>query len=346
MSLLTILLVVFLVLLVLGVGALWVLRIVIRRWLVNKVAAQDAARGGMAARITLMPTAQPWRQAGTEPLIDALTAAGYVEVGRFDVPEIQTMRLWAASHPDDGSTAAVYDHGTVPPFFDLVRVYDDYATCTVTTNPIHDPANVPPDCSCIADRTLSPASARVVLCDQPLREGVMRVDAGNFTTIFAELYARSIEHILTRNQPDAAKMRETGRRLAEVKGLPAPELDDAQMDLAVELHRVSRLAALQEAILDRFARSGEMEAGEWARLRDRVVVVHDLLGRVEAAEIARAEADRRASQPIIDAVLARELPPIDTFEQITAQLPQAQRLRLVGEVDHPLYAQIVVADAG
>lgn len=344
MSLLTILLVVFLVLLVLGVGALWVLRIVIRRWLMKKIAAQDAARGGMAARITLVPTAQPWRQAGTPGLVDALVAAGYVEVGRFDVPEIQTMRLWAGVHPQDGSTAAIYDHGTVPPFYDLVRVYDDYATCTVTTNPIHDPANVPPDCTCIADRTLSPESARVVLCDQPLREGVMRVDAANFTTIFAELYARAIEHILTKNQPDAAKMRETGRRMAEAQGLPAPELDDAQMDLAVELHRVSRLAALQEAILERFAGSGEVAATEWARLRDRVVVVHDLLGREEAAEIARAASDRRTSQPIIDAVLAEQLPPIDTFERITAQLPAPQRLRLVGEVDHPLYAQIVVAN--
>ena len=344
MSLLTILLVVFLVLLVLGVGALWVLRIVIRRWLTKKIAAQDAARGGMAARITLVPTAQSWRQAGTAPLVEALTAIGYAEVGRYDVPEIQTMRLWAGVHPEDGSTAAVYDHGTVPPFFDLVRVYDDYATCTVTTNPIHDPANVPPDCACIADRTLSPASARVVLCDQPLREGVMRVGAGNFTTIFAELYARSIEHILTKNQPDAAKMRETGRRVAEAQGLPAPELDDTQMDLAVELHRVSRLAALQEAILDRFADSGEIAASEWVRLRDRVVVVHDLLGREEAAEIARAAADRRAAQPVIDTVLAEQLPPIDTFERITAQLPASQRLRLVGEVDHPLYAQIVVAN--
>ena len=184
----------------------------------------------------------------------------------------------------------------------------------------------------------------VVLCDQPLREGVMRVDAANFTTIFAELYARAIEHILTKNQPDAAKMRETGRRMAEAQGLPAPELDDAQMDLAVELHRVSRLAALQEAILERFAGSGEVAATEWARLRDRVVVVHDLLGREEAAEIARAASDRRTSQPIIDAVLAEQLPPIDTFERITAQLPAPQRLRLVGEVDHPLYAQIVVAN--
>lgn len=344
MSLLTILLVVFLVLLVLGAAALWVLRIVIRRWLSRKIADEQQARRGMAARITLVPTAQPWRQPGTEALIDALTAVGYVEVGRYDVPEIQTMRLWAAAHPEDGSTAAIYDHGTVPPFFDLVRVYDDYATCTVTTNPIHDPANVPPDCSCIADRTLSPASARVVLCDQPLREGVMRVDAANFTTIFTELYARAIEHILTKNQPDAAKMRETGRRMAEAQGLPAPELDDAQMDLAVELHRVSRLAALQEAILERFAGSGEIAAAEWARLRDRVVVVHDLLGREEAAEIARAAADRRAAQPIIDTVLAEQLPPIDTFERITAQLPASQRLRLVGEVDHPLYAQIVVAN--
>ena len=43
-------------------------------------------------------------------------------------------------------------------------------------------------------------------------------------------------------------------------------------------------------------------------------------------------------------MLAKGLPPIDTYEQISEGLPLPQRLRLLGEVDHPLYAQVVVAN--
>jgi len=346
MSLLTILAIVFVALLVLVVVGLWALRLLARGWLARRIAAQAAAPGnGIAARITLVPTDRAWRQSGTEGLIDALRAAGFVEIDRYDVPEMHVMRLWGGMHPEDGIAAAVYDHGSVPPFYDLVRVYDDYGTSTITTNPVHDPSNLPPNCTCIADPTLTPASALVVLREQPARAGVIRVDARNFVDVFTELYARSIDHILGKGMPDAKKMREVGQRVAEATGVPMPELDDAQMDLAVELQRVSRLAALQEAIVDRFAKSGGVSADEWMRLRDRVMVVHDLLGREEAAEIARAAADRKGTQALVDAVLAKGLPPIDTYEQISESLPMPQRLRLLGEVDHPLYAQVVVANA-
>ncbi len=345
MSLLTTLAIVFVALLALVVLGLWLLRALARGWIARRLAAQAAAPGqGIAARITLVPTERPWRQPGTEALVEALRAAGFVEIDRYDVPEMHVMRLWGGAHPEDGIAAAVYDHGSVPPFYDLVRVYADYGTSTITTNPVHDPANLPPNCTCIADRTLAPASALVVLREQPARTDAIRVDARNFADVFTELYARSIDHILGKGMPDAKKMREVGQRMAEATGVPMPELDDAQMDLAVQLQRVSRLAALQEAVVDRFAQSGALAPEEWARLRDRVMVVHDLLGREEAAEIARAAADRKGSQALVDAVLARGLPPIDTYEQISERLPPPQRLRLLGEVDHPLYAQVVVAN--
>lgn len=343
MSFLTILAVVFVALLAVAGVAFWLLRSLARRWRSSRAPA-PAPGNGIAARITLVPTDRPWRQPGTEAVVEALRAAGFVEIDRYDVPEMHVMRLWGGAHPEDGVAAAVYDHGSVPPFYDLVRVYDDYGTCTITTNPVHDPSNLPPNCTCIADPTLAPASALVVLRDQPLRAAVVRVDARNFADVFTELYARSIDHILGKGMPDAKALRAIGQRMAEATGVPMPELDDGRMDLAVELQRVARLAALQEAIVDRFAQSGGVAPEEWMRLRDRVMVVHDLLGREEAAEIARAAADRKGTQALVDAVLAEGLPPIDTYERISERLPPPQRLRLLGEVDHPLYAQVVVAN--
>lgn len=326
---------------------LWVLlRYALPWWLARKIAAMAnlPQNPGIAARISLIPAAQNWQQPKTAGLIEQMSMQGFDEIGRFSVPEMPTMQLWAGHHPQDGVVAAIYDHGQMPSFFDLVRVYDDYATCTVTTNPIHDPENVPQGSVCIADSAMTPQTALEALRAQPVAGNVMPVDPGNFSPVFIELYARSIDHILSKKMPDADRMRRVGERVSEATGTPVPELDDRQMQWAVEMERSNRLSALQEAIIDRFLQSGQVEAREWERVRDHVIVVHDLLNREDAADLARMAADWESSGPAVASVLSRSLSPLDTFEQVAALLPETQRLRLLGEVDHPLYSQLYVAD--
>ncbi len=326
---------------------LWLLlRFALPWWLARKIAALAnlPQNPGIAARISLVPVGQGWQQPGTAGLVDQLLALGFDEVGRFSVPEMPTMQLWTGSHPQDGIAAAVYDHGQMPAFFDLVRVYDDHRTCTVSSNPIHDPDNVPHGNACIADPSMTPQAALETLRTQPLTGNVMTVDTGNFSPVFIELYARSIDHILSKNMPDADKMRQVGARVSEATGTPVPELDDKQMQWAVEMERSNRLSALQTAIIDRFLQTDEVDAREWERVRDRVVVVHDLLAREEAADLARMAADWEAAGPMVASVLSQSLSPLDTFEKIAAELPAPQRLRLLGEVDHPLYSQLYVAE--
>ena len=329
-----------------GMILLWLLlRFALPWWLARNIAAMGhlPQSPGIAARVSLVPAKQDWQQPKTAGLVDQLLTLGFNEVGRFSVPEMPTMQLWTGSHPHDGVAAAVYDHGQMPSFFDLVRVYEDYSTCTVSSNPIHDPQNIPYGSARIADPAVTPQAALDVLREQPLTGNVMIVDAGNFSPVFVELYARSIDHILTKNIPDADKMRSVGARVSEAIGTPVAELDDRQMQWAVEMERSNRLAALQQAIIDRFLQSGQVDAREWERVRDRVVVVHDLLSHEDAADLARMSADWEAAEPIASSALAALLSPLDTFERIADQLPEAHRLKLLGEVDHPLYAQLYVA---
>ena len=79
---------------------------------------------------------------------------------------------------------------------------------------------------------------------------------------------------------------------------------------------------------------------------DRKVDVAQLMSFIDsqyaAAGLARSNCDYSAIEPMVERVLAQELSPLDTFEKITAALPESQRLRLLGEVDHPLYAQLYV----
>ena len=329
-----------------AVVLLWLsLRLALPWWLARKMPAMGnlPQTSGIAARISLAPINEGWQQPRTSDVVDQMLALGFDEVGRFSVPEMPTMQLWAGTHPQSGLAAAVYNHGQMPVFFDLIRVYDDYTTCTVTTNSIHDPDNLPQGNVCVADPAMLPQAALDALREQPLTGNVMTIDAGNFAPVFIELYARSIDHALSKQMPDADTMRRVGARVSEATGAPVPELDDRQTQWAVEMERSNRLAALQQAIIDRFLQSGQVEAREWERVRDRVVVVHDLLNRIEAADLARMSADWEAAEPMAASVLAASLSPLDTFERLAGELPEAQRLMLLGEVDHPLYAQLYVA---
>lgn len=318
------------------------LRYALPWWLKRKLAALAAMpQTGIAARITLEPDATPFGRPETETAIALMRDSGFFEVGRYAVPEMPGMRLWAAHHPADGLAAAVYDHTTMPTFFDVVRVAEDHSTCTISSNPIHDPDNVPPGSRCIADPGLSPMQALAMMRSETHTTPQLRVDAGNFEPVFVELYARSIDHILGRGVPDADKMREVGERVAAATGEPMPQLDDRQMAMAVDMQRASRLAALEQAIIDRFLQSGQIEAREWERVRDQVSVVHDLLTREDAANLARSKADWDAAQPLVDAALAEPLSAFETFERVSDSLPAHQRVRVLGEVDHPLYAQIL-----
>ena len=322
----------------------FLLRFALPWWLKRKLTALESmASPGIAARITLVPDAGPFGRAETEAGIALMRDAGFFEVGRYAVPEMPGMRLWAAHHPGDGLAAAVYDHTTMPSFFDVVRVAEDHTTCTISSNPIHDPDNVPPGSRCIADPGLSPMQALAMMRSEVHTTPQLHVDAGNFEPVFVELYARSIDHILGRGAPDADKMREVGERVAAATGEPMPQLDDRSMAMAVDMERARRLAALEQAIIDRFLQSGQIDAREWERVRGQVSVVHDLLSREDAADLARSRTDWEAAQPLVDAALAQSLSPSETFDSVSGSLPPAQRVRILGEVDHPLYAQILIA---
>ncbi len=344
MTLLNVLIVVLATLIGLLVLLWLLLRFALPWWLKRKIEAMAAMpqNAGIAARISLVPTVKPWQKMQTAERIGQMLATGFEEIGRYAVPEMPGMQLWAGHHPQEGVAAVIYDHNVMPVFYDIVRTYADYSTCTVSTNPIHDPANVPPGSRCIADATLEPAAAFAALREQPHAGEPLPLHPENFEPVFLELYARSIDHILAKRMPDAEHMREVGERVSAATGQPVPQLDDAQMQFAVDLERQSRLAALQQAIVDRFLQSGQIDAREWERVRDRVVVVHDLLSREDAAGIARGDADGDTVDALVTAALAEPLSPFETFEKISAGLPAAQRARVLGEVDHPLYAQLVL----
>ena len=317
--------------------------VVLRRRRGTAAPRRERMEPGLAARIDLSPHTGDWHRPEAAGLAAQLRVLGFDEVGRFAVPQMAPMRLWAGTQGETGFAAVVYDHPEVPPFFDLVRAYMDGSSCTVTSSALHDPANLPPGNVCVADPGLTPEDAFDTLLAQPLAGSPLKVDAGNFIAVFTAQYARSMDYILSRPPPDAAKMQEVGRKMADLTGTPMPALDEGLMRHAVDLERQSRLAGLEQAIGARLVESGEVDAGTWRTLQPSALCVHDLLTAEEAAAlIVRGSADPGAARVAADAALALGLPPIDTAETMVAALSEGIRPKLLGEVDHPLYAQVYI----
>ena len=309
------------------------------RWKLGRqgLALARMGRQPVVARISLKRTSMPFQQAGTAAQVQAMEAQGYREAGVFDVPEMKGMRLWAGCHAADGTVAIVYDHAVLAPWFDLVRVYAD-ATDTVSTAIHHDPRHTPPGSTMTADRALDPASARALLVAVPPHGAPLRVEARDFVGLFVASYARTMDHILSLAAPVMADLDRVRESFGGPHGLSAP-----QEQLALDEVRQNRLAALEDALLDRFLESGQVSAHEWRALENRVVLVHERMDDADALALALSFSELDENEPRVARIAAaRAGMPLELFDEVNALLPESSAWRPRGTIDVPVRGGVYV----
>jgi hypothetical protein len=258
----------------------------VRRRILAAIAAGQSPETAIAPSIHFEPIDGDtrWQQSSTPAVFERFAALGYVGAGRFRVPEIAGMEVVFGTHPD-GTAAAVYDHATVPTFFDVVRMATDETSDYVTTTPFHDPAQTPPGVLAVADDSLSPEEAVDLLRGLRPTGTLLRATAQNVCALAAASYERQIAHILLMQSPTEDQMRAVGERVAAVTGSEAPVLDDEGLRFAAEIQRHLRERALVELIVQSFLRTNPIRAEEWERMRDHVVVIHDRMSPEEREEL-------------------------------------------------------------
>lgn len=271
---------------ILSVLAGFLLRWWIRRRILASVAAGESPETAIAPSIQFVPLDGDarWQQTSTPAVFERFVALGYVGAGRFRVPEIAGMEVVFGTHPD-GTAAAIYDHVSIPTFFDVVRMATDETSAYVTTTPLHDPAHTPPGVIVVADDSLSPEQAVDLLRGLRPTGTLLRATAENVCVLAAASYERQIAHILTTNAPSEERMRAVGERIAALTGSEAPVVDDEGLRFAARIHRSERERALIALIVQSFLRTNPLRADEWERMRDHIVVVHDRMSPEERDEI-------------------------------------------------------------
>jgi hypothetical protein len=313
------------------------------RWRIKRYAGSDAAKwaqigqAGVAARISLKPLDAPFHHPEqVERLIAEVQALGYREHARYSVPEMPTVQLWAGLHPEDGSGATVVDHAVMSPFFELCWVFgEDRHSFTVSTNPTHNPNNLRPGSRMIADSAFTPATARSELLRSAGDENYARFDAENFEEIFLDLYARQMDFILAKGGPTEADMRREAARMQDL-----PQLDDQQMQMALQMSRASHQQALEDAIIDRYLKRWELPAHEWERLRDRVIVIHDKMNAEEICGHALGHVNEEVDEIEVERILLVSESRTAAFDALQQMLPMSSRHRLIGRTDEPVGAAL------
>ncbi len=269
------------------------LRYALPAWVRRRAATQAGTHqrvrsSGIAATVTFEPIDADARR--QQPRMSDVVAQfhnlGYISAGRFRVPEIATMEVQFATNAD-GTCVAVYDHSTVPTFFDVVRTATNQTANYVTSSPLFDPANTPPGCVAVGDPDLSPAQAVDILADLQPTGDLLPATAENVCALSTAAYERQVAHILTRSAPTVEQMREVSDRFTAATGAAPLRIDDKSRRLAAQIHQRHREQALSQLVVQEFLRTGTYSAEAWERVRDRIVIVHERM----------SEADRAAALP-------------------------------------------------
>lgn len=330
-------------LLVLAIGAWLTLRWYLRRKFGDRLMKlMEQGHAPVVARISLSrSTAPPHNADAVAALIAALHRLGYRKVGWFAVPEMQGMQLWAGTAPD-GSAGVVYDHPALEPFFDLVRMHEDDTSLTVSSTRMHNPDNVPPGCIVVHDPAMTPAQARARLESTEPDRALRVLDASNFVQEFQAAYARGMDHMLANRASPTREELELHQRQWDG---PRQDLSEEQVEDVLRAVRSDRMAALHDAIVDRFLESGQVSAHQWQRLGERVVVVHQQMSVEEAIELAIRHAEPGTDLRAATAQRERLACPLEAFAAANACLEESLRHTEIGSTQQPVQARLYAAPA-
>jgi hypothetical protein len=277
-----------------------------------------------------------------EYLAGPLRKAGFVDLGIFDVTPSQ-FRLLALASERDSVYAAIYQHPDSGVHLDLVTAYADGTQCTYSTAKQAGLLDQP---EFKTTRSLPESDAGELLArflaERP-QKAMVTATAEAFPQRFEESWAREFDWRIARG----GMTEEEIRRAAAQSGGKASEED---VRFIRHQWRQEINAHYHVALQENFLASGNVSAGQWERIRDRVHFIHDDLEWDEMietcglgmyncgpddehSEMVSAEADR----------LAAAFPPREAFARINELLKPEQRFEKLGELAEPVAATVYLA---
>lgn len=296
-----------------------------------------AAMASQPATISLEgPASVPWsRPDQVHALADPLPALGYHDAGQFAVNEVNGLNLWAFVNPSESAYAVVYEHPAGLVWMDFVTRYTDGTKLTVTNNDQGAPLDKPPgNTSIYAPGATTDDLHRRHLAERPDKPREP-ASAADFRETFERAY---VDEMAWRNARGGPTEREI-RALAQRAGIT---ISEEEIEATSDVRAWQAAAGLDEALRKQFTESADLPPRDWERLRDRLLLVHD---RLTTDMLADRVGDCLAADPEDDSSIDEDdfppdLPAREAFLRYNARLPRDRRFVKIGEVDHPLPADV------
>ena len=297
-------------------------------------------------RVKLVRTSDPaWEDPDdVETLAAPLRAAGFAEIGAFEIEQGPEVTLLALVHRGNAAYAAVYEHADVGTWLDLVSEYADGRIVTYTTSRQASQLDFPPF---KLSRSLPDAEAAELLAaflDERPRGERLPVDAASFVERFEAAWAREMDWRIARGGVTEDEVR-------RIAGKDGQQPDGSAIANVRRQWQVAINAFYQERLRDAFLASGQVSAREWERVRDRTLFIHDQLTWEQVTEIAAMgfgidpedQRERGSSRWQEAERLAAGFAPREAFRRINEQLPASRRYQKLGETNEPIAADVYAA---
>ncbi len=315
------------------------------RWyfsrMLKHVQALGSAQQGVVARITMQLEKLQFSDPQVRKVMQEFKALGYASAGRYTVDEMPAIKIWAGTHPENGSLALVMELADRYLAADVVRFYENGAALGAGTNPVFHAEHYP---SHVQYRQFPRDTAMQDLVQwldaRPLQSAVIAATPKNLRQLNARMYAEMMDYQLSQPMPGLEAWKRLALQDAAALGSALPTLTEPQWQAAYDAQRESQQTATEEALQDHVLRSGQVSAAQWQAMSHELVYVHAFLNAEEVAERALRRSALTTDAAQVEALLRQNLAHAELFETIQRLLPEDERFVYLISINAPLDARV------
>lgn len=323
---------------ILGLLGLVVLFLAVR-WVVRLVKGLVAANRTVPCRIHPEPEPNPqWNNGSViRKIADDFRAAGFAEIGAFNIPEMAGLQFLAFLHPGEQFYGCVYDHPKMAPTFDVVCRRTDDTSVTGTNTRMGEALDQPPGRTTIRLEQAGVAEVVAAVRGHPAAVGPRQpVSAGAFLAFFAKAHADYMNWRLAKG----GASREEIRRQATQDG---QQITDEQVEETYQSMRETYVEQLRDGCLAQYLDDAGMSAAQWEPREGSVFAIPETLELKEVIETLECalslDEEQRHQLSRLEAGFGRT--GLDVIEDIFQRDVGALGLKKIGEVQTPVRAWIL-----
>jgi hypothetical protein len=325
---------VFLILIIVGVAALFFIKSRISKFKDDLSKLMESSIGPMEIHLLEAGTGDFKDRKKIREVSEELFGLGFNSAGNFAIKEMPGVLIAAFSHIDRRYYGVIYEHPSVGIFYDLVAKYEDETSLTASNSPMGGQMDSMPGHGKIYDKsgTISQLfnGMNAKIEDKPLK----KVNPGTFQKDFEDAFAREMAWRASRGGATEDEIRRVADGMDE-------EFDEETIAMTKNIIYASASDKLTQVCKSAFINRGVITEGRWKAREHLLIVIHENMSHDEVIEILFCleglDIDENRTQEIEDLIYA-ETSKITCFEKAIEKISDKIKFKKLGEIEKPMKA--------